>query len=85
MVKLVTMWTHRYHHYANMVEIIKDYMKKDWNFVLTHVLHEENTCAYILVKMGANFGDPLIMVNGSFFSPSLTLVTDVEGVSFITI
>ena len=28
-VKLMIMRTHRYHHYANIMEIIKDYMKKD--------------------------------------------------------
>ena len=60
-------------------------MKKDCNFVLTHVPREGNNCAYILAKMRANFGDPLIMVNRSFSSPSLALLTDVEGVSFITI
>jgi len=53
-VKLVTMETHRYHHYANMVEIIKDYMKKDWSFLLKHTLREGNACADILANMGAN-------------------------------
>lgn len=32
-----------------MLEIIIDYMKKNWNFSLRHILSEGNVCANILV------------------------------------
>jgi hypothetical protein len=82
-VKLVTMRTHQYHHYVNVVEIIRDYMKKDRNVILKHTLSEENACSDILAKMKANCVDSLILVNESFPNPSSALIANIRRVSFI--
>jgi len=55
------------------VEIIKDCMKNDWNFVLKHIIHEDNAFVNTLAKMRANYTNPLIMINKKISLP-LTLL-----------
>lgn len=55
-VQLVSMGIHHFHHYANMLEIIRAYTKKDWNFSLHQTLREGNARADILAKLGVNLG-----------------------------
>ena len=54
------------HHfqYANMLEIIIVYKKKNWNFTLHHILCERNACANILVlaKLGDNCMDTFLFI-----------------------
>lgn len=82
MIELVTIGTHLYHYYANMLEIIRDFMNKDWNFFLKHTLCEGNACVYIIAKMRVSCLNSLIMVNES--SPILTsvLLADTQGLCY---
>lgn len=82
-VQLVKEGTSQFHHYANELEIIKDFMKKDWTISLHHTFHEGNACADVLAKLGATNVDPLIVLQEPPSSLSLALLVDARGVSFV--
>jgi hypothetical protein len=65
----------------NMLEIIRAYMKKDWNFSLHQTLRESNAWVDILAKLGVNRMDTLVTVYElpQFLSSAL-LVNIVEKV-----
>lgn len=56
--------THCFHFSANMLVIIRDYIK-DLNVTLHHIVSKENACADMFVKLGANGIDPSITVHKS--------------------
>jgi len=53
-VQLVMKETTRFHHYVNLLELIRMYLAKDWSISIHHILREGNSCADILAKMRAN-------------------------------
>ena len=83
-VQLVIEGTSQFHHYSNELEIIKDFMAKDWTISLHNTLREGNACADVLAKLGAINVDPLIMLQMPPSSLSLALLADALGVSFVT-
>jgi len=82
-VQLVTEGTSQFHHYLNELEIIRDFMAKDWTISLHHTFREGNACADVLAKLGAINVDPLIMLRTPPSSLSLALLVDALGVSFV--
>jgi len=82
-VQLVKEGTSQFHHYANELEIIQDFMKKDWTISLHHTFREGNACADVLAKLGATNVDPLIVLQEPPYSLSLALLADAYGVSFV--
>lgn len=82
-VQLVSLSTHCFHHYANMLEIIRVYMKKDWNFSLHQTLREGNAWADILAKLGVTCIDTLVTVYKLPQFLSSSLLVNIVGVSFI--
>lgn len=83
MVQLVSMSTHHFHHYANMLEIIRAYVKKDWKFSLHQNLREGNAWTDILAKLGVNCIDTFVMVYELPQFLSSALLVNIVGVSFI--
>jgi len=82
-VQLVAKETLRFHHYVNLLELIRSYLVKDWDISIHHILREGNSCADILAKKGANHMGPLVKVHEQLPCLSLALLADVVGVSFI--
>jgi hypothetical protein len=66
-----------------MLEIIRAYMKKDWNFSLHQTLCEGNGCADILEKLGANRMDTLVTVYKLLLCLSSALLFNIVGAFFI--
>lgn len=83
MVQLVTDETSQFHHHANELEIIRDFIQKYCVIFVHHTFREGNICAYFLEKMGYINLDLLIMLQESPSSLSSTLLVDVLGVSFV--
>ncbi|KAI4328394.1 hypothetical protein L6164_020751 [Bauhinia variegata] len=48
-----------FHRYARIIWTIKDYLERDWNVDLAHILREENSCADFLAKLGAANAAPI--------------------------
>ncbi|MCI96878.1 ribonuclease H protein, partial [Trifolium medium] len=43
-----------WHHYAAILNNIKDIMMRDWQVTVSHTLREGNACADYLAKYGAH-------------------------------
>jgi len=62
-VQLVLKDTPRFHHYANILKLIRNYLAMDWTVTIHHILREGNSYADVLAKLGANSPDHLVTVN----------------------
>jgi len=82
-VQLVTEGASQFHHYLNELEIIRDFMTKDWIISLHHTFRKWNTCENVLAKLGAINVDPLIMLPAPPSSLSLGLLAYAFRVSFV--
>ncbi|XP_024630775.1 uncharacterized protein [Medicago truncatula] len=51
-VQLVSTDTPRFHHYANILKLIGNYLAKDLTVTIYHILREGNSCADVLAKLG---------------------------------
>jgi len=68
-------------YYANELEIIRDFIKKDWTISLHHAFREGNACANVLTKLKTINVDLLIVFQAPPSSLSSALLADVHGVS----
>jgi len=66
-VQLVKERTSLFRHYAIELEIIRDFMKKDWTISLHHTFREGNACVDMLAKLEATNVDPLIVLSRTSF------------------
>ena len=82
-VQLLSKKVSRLHHYANLLELIKIYLVKEWNISIHHIFREGNSCADILAKLGAKHSESLVMAHQPLSCLSLALLADATGVSFI--
>jgi len=80
-VQLV-METPRYHHYANIMELIRNYLAKEWTIYIHYILGEENSCADILAKLKSNNSYHLVTFNKPLPCLSSVLQGDVLDVFF---
>jgi len=81
-VQLVMKDISRFHHYANLLELIQNYLAKDWFIYIQHILREGNSCADILAKLGAKSSDHLVTFDEPLPCLSHALLRDALGVSF---
>jgi len=84
-VQLVIEGTSQFHHYANELEMFRDFMKKDWTISLYHTFRERNACANVLAKLRVINVDALFVLQDPPSSLSLTLLGDALGMSFVRI
>ncbi|XP_024626898.1 uncharacterized protein [Medicago truncatula] len=50
-VQLIMKETTKFHHYANILELIRMYLAKDWSISIHHIIREGNFRAGILAKI----------------------------------
>lgn len=70
-----------YHHYANMFEIMRYYIKKYWIFFVHYTFCEGNACVDLFAKMRTNNMDSLVVVHEPLSSLSSTLLVNAMSVS----
>jgi len=73
----------RFHNYANLLELIQNYLAKDWFISIQHILMEGNSGADILAKLRANSSDSLVTFDESLLCLSHALLDDTLGVPFL--
>jgi len=60
-MQLVMKETTRFYHYANLLELLRMHLAKDWSISLYHILREGNSRVVILAKMRANRSNHLVI------------------------
>lgn len=61
--QLVSKNTSRFHHHANILEFLWNYLAKDWTVTIQHILWEGNSCADVLPKLGVDSSYHFITIN----------------------
>jgi len=72
----------RFHHYANLLKLIHNYLAKDWFISIDHIFREGNSCVDILDKLGANSSDHLVILVEPLSCLSHALLGHALDVSF---
>jgi ribonuclease HI len=81
-IKLITDPVDDWHHYAAILNNIKDIMKRDWQVLLIHTLREGNACADYLAKQGATHTDVYSSIDIPPAGLNLALLADACGTCF---
>jgi hypothetical protein len=71
-----------WHHYAAIINNIKDNMNRDWQVSLLHTLREGNTCADFLAKLGATSNEAFSSIAIPPVGLNLSLLADASGTWF---
>jgi hypothetical protein len=81
-IRLVQTEDVRYHHYGNEIEIIRQFLAKDWTVRLYHAFREGNMSAEVLTKLGTRTTSNLVILNNPPIELQLVLLADVMRVSY---
>jgi hypothetical protein len=82
-IKLITEPVDEWHHYAVILNNIKDILNRDWHVSILHTLREGNTCADYLAKHGANNNEVFSSIAIPPAGLNLFLLADACGTSFL--
>jgi len=77
-IQLVTEGTFQFHHYANELAFIRDFMQNDWTISLHRTFHTD-----VLAMLRAINVDPLFMLQEPPCSFSPALLANALEVSFV--
>ncbi|GAU31755.1 hypothetical protein TSUD_146430 [Trifolium subterraneum] len=61
-IKLITEPVDEWHHYATMLNNIKELLNRDWRVLILHTFREGNSCTDYLAKHGANNTDVFVSI-----------------------
>jgi ribonuclease HI len=82
-IKLITEPVDEWHHYAAILNNIKDILNRDWHVSILHTLREGNACADYLAKHGANNNEVFSSIAIPPAGLNLFLLADACGTSFL--
>lgn len=82
-IKLVTDPMNDWHHYAAIINNIKDSISKDWRIQLRHILRAGNFCADFLAKLGASNATSWISLESASDGILNSLLVDTSSVTLI--
>ncbi|GAU49474.1 hypothetical protein TSUD_91460 [Trifolium subterraneum] len=81
-IKLITEPVDVWHHYAVILNNIKDILNRDWQVSILHTFREGNTCAHYLAKHGAHNNIVFTTIAIPPAGLNLHLLTDASGIIF---
>ncbi|CAJ2670435.1 unnamed protein product [Trifolium pratense] len=71
-----------WHHYAAIINNIKDILNRDWQVVILHTFREGNVCADYFAKLGANSNEVFPFIANPPAGHNLCLLADASGICF---
>jgi ribonuclease HI len=82
-IKLITELVDEWHHYAAILNNIKELLNRDWRVLILHTFRESNVCADYLAKHGVNNTDVFVSIVIPPVGLNLSLLADASGTWFI--
>ncbi|KAK2425361.1 hypothetical protein QL285_035613 [Trifolium repens] len=82
-IKLITEPVDEWHHYAAILNNIKDILNRGWHVSILHTLREGNACADYLAKHDANNNEVFSSIAIPPAGLNLFLLADACGTSFL--